>query len=108
MRASVTTATLRTPRAPGGATRRSHAASPGMLTARPRPSQTVTSSRWSPSGIARAAVRVRLVGLHDLLHQLVADDVAVVEIDERDAFDRPDDFHGLDEARRAPRRQIDL
>ena len=40
----------------------------------------------------------RLVGLDDLLNQLVADDVAIVEVDERDALDRADHLHRLDQA----------
>src|SRR5262249_54187350 len=107
LRASPTTATWTTPRARGGAARSSHAARPGAAPARPRSSATSTRSRGEPSGMrAAVAVRERLVRLHDLLHQLVADDVAVVEVDERDAVDRADDLHRLDEARHASGRQI--
>src|SRR3954467_3485844 len=42
-----------------------------------------------------AAERIRLVGLHDLLHQLMADDVAVVELHELDAVDAAAHFHRL-------------
>jgi hypothetical protein len=40
---------------------------------------------------------VRLVSLHDLLHETMAHDVAVVEIDERDPLDIVDDLHRLDQ-----------
>src|SRR4029079_16792627 len=108
MRPSLTSAIVTRPRAARRAARRSQAASPGALAGRPDASDTTIRSRCSPSGIPGVAVRVRLVGLDDQLHQLVADDVAVVEVDERDALDRADDFHRLDQAGSAAGRQIDL
>src|SRR5262245_58827322 len=103
MRASETSATAISPRADAGATRASHAASPGARAGRPRPSLTTTASR-----LLSGSTAVRFVGLHDLLHELMAHDVALVEVDERDALHLADHLHRLDEARRAPGRQIDL
>src|SRR5436853_6181091 len=108
MRRSLTRATVTTPRARRGATRRSHAASPGALARRPDASDTITRSAVSPSGIPAGAVRIRLVGLDDLLHELMAHDVAIAEVDERNAVDRADDLHRLDQPRRPSGRQIDL
>src|SRR3954447_6571825 len=108
MRPSLTSAIPTVPRARRGATRRSQAASPGALAGRPDASDTTTRSRVSGSGIPAGEVRVRLVRLDDLLHQLVADDVAIIEVDERDAVDRADDFHRLDEPAGAAGWQIDL
>ena len=51
---------------------------------------------------------IRLVRLHDLLHELVTDDVAVVEVHKRNAFDVVHDVHRLDQARRLADREIDL
>src|SRR5712671_1327239 len=121
MRASLTTATFTVPLARAGATRRSQAASPGGRSSLPRSSVTDTvkglpakarAAFWrakaGPSGMLDVAARERLVRLDDLLHQLVAHDVAIVEMDERDAVDRADDLHRLDEPRGAPLGQVDL
>src|SRR5262249_20509117 len=51
---------------------------------------------------------VLIVSLGDHLHQLMADDVALVEVDERDSLDAADDALSFHEARPAPRRQVDL
>src|SRR4051812_24918435 len=92
------------PRAVAGATRRSHAARPGAR--RPAGSRTSISRLLSPSIAAGTAERI--VGLDDLLHQLVADDVAVVEVDEADAVDVLHDPQRLDQAGGLRIRQIDL
>jgi len=42
------------------------------------------------------SVRERFVRLDDLLDELVANDVALVEVNERDAIDRVDDLHRLE------------
>src|SRR3954470_13540626 len=89
---SLTKATPIVPRARAGATRRSHAARPGARTRRPRPSLTRTRS----GGTAGE----RFVRFDNLLDELVADDVAVVEVDERDALDVADDLHRFDQSRR--------
>src|SRR5258708_35711993 len=108
MRASLTSATLTMPFARAGATRRSHAARPGTARRRPRSSAMPTRRPGSPSGMLDVAARERLVGLHDLLHELVPHDVAIVEVDERDSVDGADDLHRLDEPGGAPMRQVDL
>src|SRR5580765_4338239 len=102
--ASLTMAMLTSPRARAGATRVSQRASPRAPTRRPRPSDTTTRTAElrssGPSGSMRAVavpVRERLVRLDDLLHQSVTHHVALVEVDERDAVDVADDFHGLDQ-----------
>src|SRR5262249_3647090 len=51
---------------------------------------------------------VLIVSLDDHLHQLMADDVALVEEDERDSFDAADDALRFHQARLATRRQVDL
>src|SRR5262245_16077126 len=51
---------------------------------------------------------VLIVSLDDHLHQLMADDVAFVEEDERDSFDAADDALRFHQARLATRRQVDL
>src|ERR1051325_2233736 len=83
--ASETSAIESAPRARRGATRRSQAASPGARTRRPLASVIVTARA--------AAIRELLVRLDDLLHELVAHDVALVEVDEGDAVDGVDDLH---------------
>ena len=93
MRAAETMAMARSPRAWAGATRVNQAARPGARTAHPRPSLTVTRSRVVLPGSTE-----RFVGLHDLLHKVVAHHVLVVEVDERDAFDMPDDLHRFHQA----------
>ena len=62
----------------------------------------------SRHGIARSPAREGFVRFDDLLHELVAHDVALVEMHERDALDVADDPHRLDQAGRAAGRQIDL
>src|SRR5688500_5068256 len=85
MRASDTSATQTSPRADAGA----RFASQG-----PRP-----RGVSSPSGHAtltrRRAAAIDVVSLHDRLHELVTHDVALVEVDERDAVDLADHFHRL-------------
>src|SRR5688572_32067620 len=102
MRASETRAIPSSPRADFGATRDNHFASPPSRTARPRPSVTVTRNLLSGS------TAVGVVRLDDLLHQLVPDDVLLVEEDELDPLDVLDHLHRFDEARGAARRQVDL
>src|SRR5215470_3750616 len=51
---------------------------------------------------------VLIISLDDHLHQLMADDVALVEEDERDSFDAADDALRFHQARLATRRQVDL
>src|SRR5215813_11585002 len=51
---------------------------------------------------------VLIVSLDDHLHQLMADDVALVEVDERDSLDAADDALRFHKARLATRRQVDL
>src|SRR6476469_2128850 len=121
---------LTAPRAREGATRRNHAARPGAATDRPRSSTIATASRSAAdvrstpglpaearamfsrappaSGMLPVRSRVGLVGLHDRLHQLVAHDVAIVELHELDPFDVAADLHRLDQAGHLPARQIDL
>src|SRR6185436_17178860 len=101
-RRSVTSATPTSPRTREGATAASHRASPPSRTGRPRPSDTITRKRLL------AGSTVRFVRLHDLLHERMAHDILVVEVHERDALDLADDLHGLDQARRARRGQVDL
>src|SRR5262245_35504160 len=122
-RRSLTSAMDTRPRALRGATPASHPARPGAATERPRSSPTLTRSsglvmgareeRWPArrpaSGMLTAvAVRKRLVGLDDLLHEPVPDDVAVVEVRKGNALDGADDLHGFDEPRHPARGQIDL
>src|SRR5436190_18498648 len=54
------------------------------------------------------ALFVRRVGLEDVLHDGMADDVALRERDEAHAGDAVEDLDGMDEARRLVRREIDL
>src|SRR5437867_1242349 len=122
MRVSLTRAMVTSPRARAGATRRSHSASPRMRSGRPRSSTTTTRKekadlprRSAPCVLAReggsgAAVSIRelLVGLDDLLHELVAHNIPIVEVNERDALDVADDLHRLDQAGGATDRQVDL
>src|SRR5262245_52277178 len=86
----------------------------------PRPSVTATRKcalevRLAPTAIRRIAilwpavpVGERLVRLDNLLHELVTDHVALVEINERDALDGAHDLHRLDQARDAADGQVDL
>src|SRR5687767_10109270 len=104
-RASGTMATVTLPRARAGATRRSQGASPSART--PLVPTTSTSSLGPPGLrllapdpfrglLSLSAIRMRVVRLHDHLHQFVADDVLVVEVHERDpvdVLDDPDGFH---------------
>src|ERR671913_342183 len=101
MRASVTSAIPSSPRADAGATRVSQRASPPSATGRPRPSVTVTRTLLSGSTVG-------VVGLHDLLHKGMTNDVFLVEPDERDAVDVSDHLHGFDQPRRPPGREVDL
>ena len=51
---------------------------------------------------------VLVIGFDDALDEIVADDIALIEIDERDAFNFADDFDGFDEAGAAGFGQVDL
>src|SRR5689334_21900594 len=106
MRASYTRAMPISPRADRGATRASQAASDGARTERPRPSLIDTRIRVIRGLLSGSTVG--FVGLDDLLHQRVPDDVLLVEVDECDAGNGADDFDGFDESGRAARRQVDL
>src|SRR5687768_12428236 len=103
MRASATRAIASSPRAARGAVRASQRARPPSRTGWPRPSLTVTRRPLLPGSTA-----VGVVSLHDLLHELMADDILLVEPDELDALDVADDLHGFDQARGAARGQVDL
>src|SRR5574338_746508 len=103
IRASDTRAMLNSPAARRGATRWSQRAPPGARTARPCPSTMVTRSRLSGS-----AIRIRLVRLHDPLHQRMPDDVLIVEKDDADAFHALHHAERFDEPGHAARRQVDL
>src|SRR5262245_21345608 len=72
LRASVTSATPTSPAARAGATAENHPASPPSRTGRPRPSVTETRKRLLSGST------VRLVGLDDLLYELMPHDVAIV------------------------------
>src|SRR5829696_3333343 len=100
MRVSLTSATAISPRVCAGATAASHRARPPSRTARPRPSVTATMARLLSGST------VRFVRLDDLLHQLMAYDVLLVEVDERDAVDVADHLHGFDQPGRAARGEI--
>src|SRR5262245_9695749 len=100
-------ATVTLPRARTGAMRASQAPRPGART----PRETTVSMRSLDPGsriqdpgfgfslglrllslsAIRSGVRMAVVGLHDLLHQLVPHDILVVEIDEADSLDVPHD-----------------
>src|SRR5262249_2262922 len=67
---------------------------------------TVSTELRAPSG-ARL-LRVLAVGLDDALHELVADDVAMVEADEADPVDALEDLWHLDQPGRLVARQVDL
>ena len=109
-RASGTRATVTAPRARAGATPASQRAEPGRAhaarvttsTAR-RDGRAASADRSaggeSPSAIRRGPFECGVVRLDDLLHQLVAHDVLVVEVDEADALDVLDDLQRLDQAR---------
>src|SRR3712207_6162124 len=103
MRASPTSATATSPRAVRGATWASQRASPPSRTGRPRPS--VTDTR---KPLLSGSTAVGVVGLHDLLHELVPHDVLFIEPNERNPLDVADHLHRLDEAGRAAGRKIDL
>src|SRR5215471_11795145 len=109
---SLTIAMFTSPRARAGAISVSQRARPAAPTRRPHPSDTSTRTvRRCPSGSMRAAavpVGERLVRFDNLLHELVTDHIALVEIDERDSLDTPDDLHRLDETRRPAGREINL
>src|SRR5436190_24229596 len=93
-RASVVTATVTAPRARTGATVSSHTDS-----ARPAAGGRPTMSMRSADSPIPAGRR-GIVGPDDLLHQLVAHDVGVVEVDEPDAVHVLHDTQGLDQTRR--------
>ena len=66
-----------------------------------RPVTTTCDGRPRPAGARHRAgfvvAVVRFVGLDDLLHERVADDVALVEVDRRDALDAGDHLQRLDQ-----------
>src|SRR5688500_1031665 len=99
MRRSGTTAMATPPRARAGAIRSSQAASPGAR--RPGGTTMSTDNRRDLRGLifGGARRRVGVIGLDDLLHQLVTDDVLVVEMDDADAVYLADDFERLDQPR---------
>jgi hypothetical protein len=92
MRASLTSAIASSPRARGGAIVASHPARPPSRTRRPAPSDTVTRKRLLSGST------VRLVGLDDLLYELVPNYVAFVEVYERNPLDVAHDFHRFDQS----------
>src|SRR5271165_2852576 len=51
---------------------------------------------------------VLIVSADDALHQMVTDDVAFIEVDERQSFDALQDVHGFQQAAAASIGQIDL
>src|SRR5262245_49303583 len=114
--ASLTSAIATSPRAADGATEASHCDSPPSRTDRPRPSVTLTDRRrpfplsappgWRPPLLSGSTVG--FVRLDDLLHERVPHHVLFIEMNERDALDVANNLHGLDQARLACRRQIDL
>src|SRR5688500_16518231 len=109
MRRSGTTATETTPRARAGAIRWSQRPSPGARTAGGSTRSTISRRRNLRRLIfGGARRRVGVIGLDDLLHQLVPDDVLVVEVDDADAVDFADDLERLDQPRQLRVRQIDL
>src|SRR3954467_3615175 len=114
--ASVTSAIATLPRAAGGAVDVSHRARPPSRIGRPRPSVTLTCNRRRVPLCAPERWRVTLlsgstvgfVRLDDLLHERMPHHVLFVEVNERDALDVANHFHGFDETRLSSRRQIDL
>src|SRR5262245_62318707 len=107
--------TIRRPSSPATSTRsrrltaRDERASPGdffarAITSAARFRSVATSARRRAA--APVAERKYLVGFHDLLDEPVPHDVALVEIDERDAVDAADHLHRLNQARRPSGRQI--
>src|SRR4029078_12837332 len=88
-----------------GATRFSQAARPGARRARPRAATTLTckADRFRPPddmaapGPRAVAGLEGFVRLDDVLHQLVAHDVTVVEVHEGDALDLREILQRLDE-----------
>src|SRR6185436_4462401 len=85
--ASVTTATDTSPRARAGALLTSQGPSPADARGRAVPSSTRTIRDGSGFRPAIFGAREALVGLDDLLHELVTNDVTLVKIDERNSFD---------------------
>src|SRR6478672_9858740 len=99
IRRSEMIAMLRSPFAAAGATFAIQAPSPRVAGLTASGVATLTRSR---------AAAICVVCLDDRLHEFVADHVALIEVDERDAVDLADDFHRLDQARDARAGQIDL
>src|SRR5215204_860799 len=110
MRRSDTIAMLRSPLAFGGACFTSQGPSP--FTSRACLDEAPADFDGAESGVAtltrRWAAAIRVICLDDRLHEFVTDDVAFVEVDERDPLNLADDFHGLDETREACTGQIYL
>src|SRR5581483_8798768 len=94
----------RPPRSPRRAARGPRARPPP---ARPPPPRSGSRPRPRASG-AVALVRVLLVGLDDPLDELVADDVAVAELDERDPLDVLQHVADVHEPGALLARQVDL
>src|SRR5262245_30891008 len=93
---------------PSSRDRRTHEASPSSTYRR---SPDLGPDREAPRRLpelARAALRHPLVGGDDLLHEAVAHDVALAELDEANAADVAQDLARLDQAGGLPERQVDL
>src|SRR5262245_5888730 len=74
-------------------------------------SLSISRNRWRLmiSTLLEVGLRVmRIVSLDDHVDQWMADDVALVEEDERDSFDAADDALRFHQARLAARGQVDL
>src|SRR6478672_12645205 len=99
IRRSEMIAMLRSPFAAAGATFAIQAPSPRVAGLTASGVATLTRSR---------AAAICVVCLDDRLHEFVADHVALVEVNERDAFDLADDFHRLHQTRYPRAGQIDL
>src|SRR5204863_4694803 len=103
-RASETIATVIVPRARAGAIDASQRANPGA-----RPTTLIARRGVKPRPtLSLPFLRERVIRLHDLLHQPVPDDVALVEIHAADAFAVPRDVERLHQTRHVPIGQIDL
>src|SRR3982750_346516 len=101
MRASETSAMVRSAGAAPGAVWARPAATPGPGAVRPRPSVMETA-------ILLPGSTVGFVRLDDLLDERVPHHVPVVEVHERDSLDVAHHFHRLGEPRLAAGRQVDL
>src|SRR4051794_36433462 len=102
MRRSDTIAMLRSPFAAAGAALTIHLPSPRVTSTRACLDEAPEPALGAESGLAmltrNRAAAICVVCLDDRLHELVANHVALVEVDERDALDLADDFHRLHQA----------